>query len=55
MDRGAWRATVHGVTKESDTIERLCTHTHHTNTIVINSLKSIGNSEILDNLGSDDF
>ena len=23
MDRGAWRATVHGVTKESDTTERL--------------------------------
>ena len=26
MDRGAWRATVHGVAKESDTNER--THTH---------------------------
>ena len=25
MDRGAWRATVHGVTKESDTTERLNT------------------------------
>ena len=23
MDRGAWRATVHGVTKESDTTEQL--------------------------------
>ena len=23
MDRGAWRATVHGVVKESDTTERL--------------------------------
>ena len=23
MDRGAWRATVHGVTKESDTTEGL--------------------------------
>ena len=23
MDRGAWRATVHGVTNESDTTERL--------------------------------
>ena len=23
MDRGAWRATVHGVAKESDTTERL--------------------------------
>ena len=38
LDRGAWGATVHGVTKESDTIERLCTHTHQTKTIVINSL-----------------
>ena len=27
MDRGAWRATAHGVTKESDTTEQL-THTH---------------------------
>jgi len=26
MDRGAWRAVVHGVTKESDTTERLNTH-----------------------------
>ena len=23
MDRGAWQATVHGVTKESDTTQRL--------------------------------
>ena len=31
MDRGAWWATVHGVTKESDTTEQLTqTHTHHT-------------------------
>ena len=28
MDRGAWRATVRVVTKESDTTERLSTHTH---------------------------
>ena len=27
MDRGAWRATVHRVTKESDMTERLSTHT----------------------------
>ena len=26
MDRGAWQATVHGVTEESDTTER--SHTH---------------------------
>ena len=28
MDRGAWQATVHGVTKELDTTERLNTHTY---------------------------
>ena len=28
MDRGAWWATVHEVTKESDTAEELGTHTH---------------------------
>ena len=28
MDRGAWRATVHGVAKESDTAEQLSVHTH---------------------------
>ena len=29
MDRGAWRATVHGVAKELDTTEQLKdTHTH---------------------------
>ena len=28
MDRGAWRATVHGVAKESDTTECLSTHRH---------------------------
>ena len=27
MDRGAWRATVHGVTKESDTTEHIQIHT----------------------------
>ena len=35
MDRGAWRATVHGVTKESDTTEHMRAHTHvrtHTHT-----------------------
>ena len=37
MDRGAWWATVHGVTKESDTTEQLThTHTHtHTQEMVI--------------------
>ena len=48
MDRRAWQATVHGVTKESDMIDRLRTHTHHTNTIVINSLESIGNNKIVE-------
>ena len=28
MDRGAWRATVHGVAKELDTTEQLSAHTH---------------------------
>ena len=31
MDRGAWRAIVHGVTKESDMTERTHTHTHGRN------------------------
>ena len=26
MDRGAWRATVRGIAKESDTTEHACTH-----------------------------
>ena len=28
MDRGTWRATVHGVTKESDTTARLTSNPH---------------------------
>ena len=32
MDRGAWRATVHGVTKESDVTEQL----NHTNNKIDN-------------------
>ena len=28
MDRGAWRATVHGVRKDSNTIEQLNMHAH---------------------------
>ena len=34
-DRGAWRATVHGVARESDTtVKQLNTHTHtHTHTV----------------------
>ena len=28
MVRGAWQATVHGVSKESDTTEQLSTHIH---------------------------
>ena len=39
MDRGAWRATVHGVIKKSDTIERL-THTHLSPWVTFNGLKS---------------
>ena len=36
VDRGAWQATVHGVTKESDMTEQLKTHTHtHTHTHVL--------------------
>ena len=37
MDRGAWRATAHRVTKESDMTERLSTnvHAHYLNKIVI--------------------
>ena len=34
MDRGAWRAAVHGVTKESDTTEQLSMHTHCTDTVI---------------------
>ena len=36
MDRGAWQATAHGVTKESDTTERL-----NINSKVISNLKII--------------
>ena len=28
MDRGAWRATVHGVTKSQTRLKRLSRHTH---------------------------
>jgi len=28
MDRGAWRATVHGGPKRLDPTEHICTHTH---------------------------
>ena len=34
IDRGAWRAAVHGVTKESDTTEQLSMHTHCTDTVI---------------------
>ena len=38
VDRGAWWATVHGVTKELDTNKQLYTHTHtHTQTQLIGS------------------
>ena len=29
MDRGAWWATVHGVTKSQIWLKRLCTHAQH--------------------------
>ena len=29
MDRGAWQPAVHGAAQESDTTERLSTHTHN--------------------------
>ena len=32
MDRGAWRATVHGVTKSWTQLKRLSTHSTHTHT-----------------------
>ena len=39
MDRGAWQATVHRVTKELDMTEHESTHTHiHTNVHIIPTL-----------------
>ena len=43
MDRGAWPATVHGVTKESDTMEHTRTHMH---TSVCDAAKEENNRNI---------
>ena len=37
MGRGAWQATVHGITKESDTTEKLNTHTSIYEMLLFNS------------------
>ena len=39
MDRGAWWATVPGVSKESDTIEQLSMHANSCFTIILWSIK----------------
>ena len=39
MDRGAWWATTHGITKSRDMAEHTHTHTHITTTIPINEYK----------------
>ena len=39
MDRGAWWATVPGVSKESDTIEQLSMHVNSYFTIILWSIK----------------
>ena len=50
MDRGAWWATVHGVTKESDTAERLSmiqhTHTFCYSTITLHVNKGQGSRSL---------
>ena len=38
MDRGAWRATVHGVTKESDKTQRLNNKLNHLFTVAVSDL-----------------
>ena len=34
MDRGAWWATVHGVTKRLTRLKQLITHTQHTSIVI---------------------
>ena len=55
MDRGAWRATVHGVAKESDRTEQLnksnnlalySAHTKYSKTVCIKVRKSVGSKEL---------
>ena len=42
MDRGAWWATVHGVTQSQTGLKRLNTHTHtHTHSLFTSSRKSV--------------
>ena len=52
MDRGAWEATVHGVTKESDMAEHACAcvtepicSTPETNTILVINYTPIQNKK----------
>ena len=55
MDRGAWRATVHGVAKESDGTEQLnksnnlalySAHTKYSKRVCIKVRKSVGSKEL---------
>ena len=50
MDRGAWQATVHGVTKSQTQLKQLNTHTHthtHTHTVKLNQPYNIRNDIII--------
>ena len=43
MDRGAWLATVHRVTKNQTQMKRLCTHVH---TYIISSVQSLSHVQL---------